>query len=54
MSDFELVNFSGGTPSPTGESMQVEDREEIFYMEFMSELFVDGSFRLEVDLIAFD
>jgi len=54
MSEFELVNFNGGTPSPTGEPMEPEDREEIFYMELMSELFVDGDFRLEVDLIAFD
>ncbi|MFT6819867.1 MAG: NADH dehydrogenase [ubiquinone] 1 alpha subcomplex assembly factor 1 [Myxococcota bacterium] len=54
LSDFELVNFSGGSPSPTDERMQAEDREEIFYMELMSELFVDGAFRLEVDLIAFD
>lgn len=54
LSDFELVNFRGGTPEPTDEPMRAADREEIFYMEFMSELFVDGDFRLEVDLIAFD
>ena len=34
--------------------MDSEDAEELLHMELMSEQFVDGEFKLEVDYIAFD
>ncbi|MCO4747377.1 MAG: CIA30 family protein [Proteobacteria bacterium] len=54
LDNFQLHAFSGGYPTPTGEWMEPQDREEIYYMELMSKLFEDGPFLLEVDYIAFD
>ncbi len=53
MEDFEFFDFMTGYPEPTGEMMTRKDRKEILYIEFMSELFQDGDFRLEVDELSF-
>lgn len=54
LADFERYVQEGGYPTPTGEMMQPEDRAQLYYLEFMSKLFEDGPFTLEVDYIAFD
>ena len=54
LADFENYAFNGGYPTATGTMMTPEDRSEILHIEFMSKLFEDGDFRLEVDFIAFD
>ena len=54
LDEFELFAFGMGYPAATGVMMTPEDAEEIFHIELMSELFVDGEFRLEVDWVAFD
>ena len=54
LGDFEMYSFATGYPEPTGEMMRKPDRKEILHMEFMSKLFEDGPFRLEVDYLAFD
>jgi hypothetical protein len=54
MEEFEFFEFMTGYPEPTGEMMMCRDRKEILYVEFMSELFEDGEFRLEVDEISFE
>ena len=52
--EFEYYAFNGGYPTGTGEMMGAGDRETIFHIEMMSELFQDGSFLLEIDWLAFD
>ena len=54
LGNFEFFEFMTGYPEPTGEMMQRKDKKEILHMEFMSELFKDGPFRLEVDSISFE
>ncbi len=54
LADFEEVTLTSGYPTPTGATMKRRDRKEILGLEFMSELFEDGPFRLEVDFVAFD
>jgi NADH dehydrogenase [ubiquinone] 1 alpha subcomplex assembly factor 1 len=51
---FEVYELFSGYPESTGETMDSEDAEELLHMELMSEQFVDGEFKLEVDYIAFD
>jgi len=53
-SAFQIFRTIGGYPTPTGIEMTPEDSREILHLELMSKLFEDGSFRLEVDFIAFD
>jgi NADH dehydrogenase [ubiquinone] 1 alpha subcomplex assembly factor 1 len=52
--EFGEVAFSGGYPEPTGMRLTAEDLADVDHFEFISELFVDGPFRLEVDWVAFD
>ena len=54
LNEFEFFDFSTGYPRPTGEMMKRRDRKEILYLEFMSALFEDGDFLLEVDHITFE
>ena len=54
LSDFQIYRLSGGYPTATGIEMTPEMSQEILHLEFMSKLFEDGAFRLEVDFIAFD
>jgi hypothetical protein len=51
---FENYSFNNGYPTATGTMMTPTDRESILHVEFMSKLFDDGDFRLEIDFIAFD
>ncbi|MDG1478776.1 MAG: CIA30 family protein [Myxococcota bacterium] len=51
---FEVYELYSGYPESTGETMDSEDAEELLHMELMSEQFVDGEFKIEVDYIAFD
>lgn len=51
---FELHSLATGYPTPTGEMMTRSDRAEILHVEFISKLFEDGPFRLEVDYVVFD
>ena len=54
LNDFELHSLATGYPTPTGEMMRKSDRSEILHVEFISKLFEDGPFRLEVDYVIFD
>ena len=54
LKDFELHSLATGYPTPTGEMMTRSDRAEILHVEFISKLFEDGPFRLEVDYVVFD
>jgi len=54
LSDFEFHSFNSGYPEPTGAMMRRPDRKALVHIELMSELFVDGEFRLEVDEISFN
>jgi len=51
---FEVYELYSGYPESTGETMSSEDAEELLHIELMSEQFVDGEFKIEVDYIAFD
>ncbi|NCG18888.1 MAG: hypothetical protein GWP91_07745 [Rhodobacterales bacterium] len=52
--DFEFYDMNTGYPESTGEKMRRGTRKNIVHMEFMSKLFEDGSFRLEVDHLTFE
>lgn len=52
--DFEFYDFSTGYPIATGETMKKRDRKNILFVEFMSALFEEGDFLLEVDHITFE
>ena len=52
--DIEFYDMNTGYPEPTGEKMRRGARKSIVHMEFMSKLFEDGSFRLEVDHLTFE
>jgi hypothetical protein len=53
LADFEYFDMSTGYPEASGERFRRPDRKNVVSMQFMSELFVDGDFRLEVDRIEF-
>lgn len=54
LNDFELHSLATGYPTPTGDMMRRGDRAEILHVEFISKLFEEGPFRLEVDYVIFD
>ncbi|MFT4623791.1 MAG: hypothetical protein ACI8PZ_002447 [Myxococcota bacterium] len=53
LKDFGFHDFSTGYPEPTGERMRRPDRKNVATIQFMSALFEDGDFLLEVDHVAF-
>ena len=54
LENFEFHDFSTGYPEPTGEMMKPRARKDILNFEFMSKLFEDGDFSLEVDYLVFE
>ena len=54
LKDFELYSLQTGYPEPTGQTMRRSDRANILHMEFISKLFEDGPFKLQVDHVTFE